>query len=260
MTHDIQIAKVKNGQRKSVVVDGVAYRSLNEMYSVLGISESTVANFKRTGMSLEEAISCTIDKAAERRKNTKKQWEAFEEEKRIREEKRKAAVFHFGRKTYPSFRRAVEDLSWENDIFLNPTSIKISAKKNNRSLEKQLQVTFDRHMKRKQREDRYYEKKYGIYAHKMGGETYYEIMETLKNNGISDCLSDEAVFCIAKNAGISKENAKELLEDVEFHESAYKSFDYENRDEIRKRQKEEYYGHIYGRWDFESEPNYMYYI
>ena len=258
--HKVKIEQSKVGQKKRVSVDGISYASLSEMYSKLGIDDSTVANYKRTGMSQEEAISFAIDQAAKHSENAKKHWDAIEESQKRREEKRKASVFHFNSKTYPTFRRAVEDLSWENDIFLNAQSIKASAKKNRRTLEEQLRLTLDKHLRRKRRDDADSKKEYGIFSHKMMGEIYHEIVDILANHGCDGFEDENAVFVLTEFAGTSIEGAKDLLDDMKENGKHYSRFDYENRDEIRRRNKEEAYRHIYGRWDWDSEPNYMYYI
>ena len=253
--HIVEIERnIPKGYPKKVNIDGFLFPSIASVCKEYGISSSSVNSLKSSGMSLEEAISYAIDHVDEL--NDKRQERAARAEicraRRALEraeykEKQRRALFAFNGKTYENFRRAVEDLSWENDILMNYASIKSSAKKCGRTLEEQLQLTLDRHIARKNKEDAECRKKYGLFHGKMMGEIYHEAVQMVTDGGLGSLSDEGASEIIADGAGISIDNAKEMVKDLIENERLYSHFDYENRESIRINNKLDLYWHAYHR-------------
>lgn len=69
MKHKIRIQQNrKSGQKKEITVDGITYRTMKVMYEALNINKSNVNNYRRAGMSDEEAIDYAIEKSMKRKK------------------------------------------------------------------------------------------------------------------------------------------------------------------------------------------------
>lgn len=259
MSHRVQIEKnIRNGCPRKVNIDGYLFPSIGSVYKEYGISPVSVQSLRNGGMAYEEAISYAIDHVAEL--NDKRQERANKAEinrakqalaRAKRKERERQALFSFQGKTYETFRRAVEDLSWANDIFMSPASIKASAKKNGRTLEEQLQITLDKHLTRKNKEDMECRKKYGSFHGKMMGEIYHEAVQMVLNGGLSSLSDDGAAEIIAENIGVSLDNAKEIVADFIENEHRYSHFNYDEREKIRHQNKYWMYSDIYQRWDWE---------
>lgn len=258
MSHRVQIEKnIRNGCPRKVNIDGFLFPSIGSVYKEYGISPVSITTLKNNGMSYEEAISYAIDHVAEL--NDKRQERANKAEinrakqalaRAKRKERERQALLTFQGKTYETFRRAVEDLSWDNDIFMNPASIKASAKKNNKPLEEQLQITMDKHLARKNKEEAAGRKKYGAFHKKMMGEIYHEAVQMVLAGGLSSLLDEGAAEIIAENIGVSLDDARDVVKDLIENEHRYSRFDYENREKIRYQNKYWMYSDIYKRWDW----------
>ncbi len=261
MGHRIEIEKnVRNGCSKKTAVDGILYPSVGAACRGLGVSPASLTALRKRGMSCEEALSYAMDHTEElegkRRERAARAEEnrARREHGTVREGRREQAVFMFQGRTYGSFRRAVEDLSWENGIFLSPQSIKASAKKNGRTLEEQLALALARHLARKEREDRENTKRYGPFrGSMMMGEIYHEALRMVLDSGLSGLSDGGAAKAVAERAGIPLDGAAELIGDLIRNEEEFARFDYENREKIRLDEKRRRYGAVYGRHDWPEE-------
>ena len=133
------------GHAKSCTVNGKKYQSIAKACNALNIDPQTVQGYRsRFGITTEEAMNLAIKKRDERLLKMRNWAIAREEELRQKEKLRRDALFEFNGRTFKNFRTAIEDLSWENNIFLNEQSIKQAAKRNNCSLQEQLSKSLAR--------------------------------------------------------------------------------------------------------------------
>ena len=63
VSHKVKVQiNVSNGKRKKIIIDGIQYNSLREMYDATGIKECDVKNaMKRFGMTQANAIVYALD-------------------------------------------------------------------------------------------------------------------------------------------------------------------------------------------------------
>ncbi len=163
MAHIIEIEKnVPIGRAKKCKVDDILYPSIARACWALHINPDTVQNYRsQFKITTEEAMQYAIERRDAISRRHEEYSKIREEQIKREEELANAAIFVFDGKNYKNFRRAVEDLSWDNGIFMNPDSIKHNAKKNGKSLQEQLSSTLRKHLARKERDEkkgfRYYE-------------------------------------------------------------------------------------------------------
>ncbi len=257
INHEIKLAPYVVGRTRAVTVDGQEFKSINAMLMHYSIPEHTYRNIlSKYDVTHEEALSMAIDKAAEDRRIEAEKARKRGEETRQREERekarKKAAEFSFEGKIYPSLERAVEDLSWDNDIFLNAKSIRARAKKNGCPLDEQLRMAIDKHLKRAAKDKAVAIKESGKFYGMCMGEIYENMLKLLSEGDLWGFEDIGVAEYIADRANADIDRIRELISDFSRYPASYSITGRTALDwaKIREDNRREIYEQIYKRYDW----------
>ena len=128
MKHSIILANTRNsGCSRQVIVDGITYKSVNQMRFALGLSESVISKYKKQGLSYEEAIDRALVHKEEREAKRQEKWLRSEAIHRKQEERKRAKQVSYNGITYNNLKEACNEITDLYGIYITPNYVKDKA-------------------------------------------------------------------------------------------------------------------------------------